>query len=776
MFRLESSVSVPDYTNPGLCLLIRSSAHPGFALPVPSPCEVSSSSLVRGYSRLGSNLPATGLFCAGSVSSPFVTEMAVLDSSLLLRSRGRLGSSLPVLRSVRCGFSLLLRGPARPSSPALLLGMARADFLSSLFVVDVANMAPSPFIRSLARFEPSLLAPQSSLLNSSVLVRQYTRSEVTVLASGLSWLGASSLASGEAKLGLLPFSHSSAHTEAAMLVSGFSHVGLLLSSRSLGCLGLPVPLYGLMRAGLVSSPPVVATAQPGPPLLPQSLACPDFFASVLGVAQTGFSLPSRGCAHVEPETPVPDYLHLDLSPPSRSSLQLDFFMSVLGKAASGSFSSTSDCSSLSASLSLRSSGRLGSSVLVSRFTSVDSSVSTRAVAHLGLSAPVVGMARVGFVFFMLVLDLLNLDPFLPVRVSAHPGPPAFIMNYARLELLMLLRSFAHGELALPVFGLVWADPVFSLPVVSTASLGSSPLVRSFVCFEASASCYDYSAIGSAVSMRNSARLGFLMPAFGGVRSDPPPLLLDYAQIGLPMPARSFCKTESSVPTLAFGSPGFVMSPRALSQLGLAASPVGLSRVGSVFFLSVVAAANLGLPLSVQSPARPGSGMPAVRCAAVGSPSLLRHHARPEAFASTVGLARAGFVFSLPAISHGLLGPLMSLRSTGRSGLLAFAMGSVHSDFSTSFRSMARLGFATPTHDMETVDLTLPSQGSARSGFASPVLGLGRTGPCFSLPVADASWPGFTTSTRCGYSDGIGLGTKGQQQILGLPGGPCVMRA
>ena len=250
-------------------------------------------------------------------------------------------------------------------------------------------------------------------------------------------------------------------------------------------------------------------------------------------------------------------------------------------------------------------------------------------------------------------------------------------------------------------------------------------------------------------MRQSARVGFLLPAFGGVRPDASPLLLDYAQIGLPMPARSFCKTESFLPALALGNLGFSMSPRALSQLGLAASAVGLSRIGSVFSLSVVASAHLGFPLSVQSPARLGSGMPTVRCAAIGSTALLRHHARPEAFTSTLGLARPGFVSSLPAISHGHLGPLTSLRSAGRSGLSAFAMGYVHFELSTSFRSMARLGFATPTHDMETVDLTLPSRGSARSGLASLVLGSGRPGPCFSLPVAEASWPGFTTSTRCG---------------------------
>ena len=134
-------------------------------------------------------------------------------------------------------FSLLLREPACPSSPALLLGMARADFLSSLFVADIANMAPSPSTRSLARFDPALLIPQSAHLSSSMLVQQYTRLELTMFASGLSWLGASPLASGEAKPGLLPLSHSPARTEAAMLVSGFSHVGLLLFSRSLGCLG-----------------------------------------------------------------------------------------------------------------------------------------------------------------------------------------------------------------------------------------------------------------------------------------------------------------------------------------------------------------------------------------------------------------------------------------------------------------------------------------------------------------------------------------------------------
>ena len=132
-------------------------------------------------------------------------------------------------------------------------------------------------------------------------------------------------------------------------------------------------------------------------------------------------------------------------------------------------------------------------------------------------------------------------------------------------------------------------------------------------------------------MRQSARVGFLLPAFGGVRPDASPLLLDYAQIGLLMPARSFCKTESFLPALALGNLGFSMSPRALSQLGLAASAVGLSRIGSVFSLSVVASAHLGFPLSVQSSARLGSGMPTVRCAAIGSTALLRHHARPEAF-------------------------------------------------------------------------------------------------------------------------------------------------
>jgi len=213
---------------------------------------------------------------------------------------------------------------------------------------------------------------------------------------------------------------------------------------------------------------------------------------------------------------------------------------------------------------------------------------------------------------------------------------------------------------------------------------------------ASLSVLDYSAVGSAMSLRSFLRLGASIS------------VLDCSHLGASFSLRGFARLGSSLSVLDMFAVGSAMSLRSFSRLGSA--------------LSVLDYGHLGSSLALRAFARFGSSLSVLDYTCVGSSLSLRSYARLGSslsildyshFASSLSLRSfARFGSSLSVLDFGYLGSSLSLRSFARLGssmsLLDFAaLGS-----SMSVRNFMRCGTYLSVYDTGIVtDLVVEGRGT-----------------------------------------------------------------
>ena len=352
----DSLPFVPDGVHPGPSPLLRSLARSGlvvFALD-----SLHSGLLLSLRSHVGSELtaPALGLSCLDSVSSPSVTATTLLEPPASAHSFACSGLTPPVLGFSHLGFFVPLRAMGRLGALASTIGLSRMGLVSLLLVVDAVSVELPTFsqssarlgfaslatdrthsdfpsaLRGLARPDLAASAPDSLHMGSSASSQSALRCDPTASVPGLSCLGFVSPlpAADVARLDLPSLSRSVARTEVAAFVLAFSHVGLLPTLRSFGCLEMVASVCGLGRMGptllalgkvfLGSSPSprsfsqsgsaasVLKFAHAGPAAMSQSSACVGLAFLASGITCLDFSVL------------VPESVHLDavLSPRSCS--------------------------------------------------------------------------------------------------------------------------------------------------------------------------------------------------------------------------------------------------------------------------------------------------------------------------------------------------------------------------------------------------------------------------------------------------------------------------
>ena len=422
------------------------------------------------------------------------------------------------------------------------------------------------------------------------------------------------------------------------------------------------------------------------------------------------------------------------------------------------------CAQPGFSMFLRSLSKSGSSLSIPSFGDLGFLTSPRGSVRLDLFAPVVGIARTGLVFPLLLAEMATLDLSALLQSSARSGSSVSALALAKVGPPPPPHSLAQLELS--TLATSSSRLGFIMPLPNCASVGLSMLLQSFARMGPVLPASGFAHMAPSMSTHSYVRLESLPLMVGISRADfvSPLSVASSTLLGTSLPPQSLGRLGSAMPALRFADSGPSLFSKSMGCLDPIVSVFGLSRAGSVFSMLVVDPLHLGSApfararaclgffllasdylatgsslfarklsrlgfsapassrvrseilspalgsahcdssLSSHSCSWPGS-FPIASCAArSGLPSLLRSSGRLEVSAFVPGLSRAGFVFLLPVASTVALELLLPPRSLTRLSSAALAPGSLH--FGPS----------------------LPTQSSGRLDSAASVSGFSHTGP------------------------------------------------
>lgn len=86
----------------------------------------------------------------------------------------------------------------------------------------------------------------------------------------------------------------------------------------------------------------------------------------------------------------------------------------------------------------------------------------------------------------------------------RPEPAALVLDFLRLGLFLLVRSFSYMGFTVPLLGLSRSDFVFVLSIIDSTYLGFPLLVRSVTCLDLASSVLDFLHMGSSLPVRSAA--------------------------------------------------------------------------------------------------------------------------------------------------------------------------------------------------------------------------------------------------------------------------------
>ena len=323
---------------------------------------------------------------------------------------------------------------------------------------------------------------------------------------------------------------------------------------------------------------------------------------------------------------------------------------------------------------LRSFSRVDLATLTSENLHSESTMSLRALAHPGPSAPAAGVSR--------------LEPSIPATESSCAGLPTLLrslmqcgsaismLSFASVESGVLLQSPVRPESLVLTPGSVWLGSVFSLPVVDFTRLGSFLLLRSFAWVDLAAIALGVERFGSPLFTRQPARSAASMSALG------------LACLAL------------FVPPADFGHLGFPAPARSPSQPGI--------------FLSAYDTVTVGPTVPLHSPAHLDAGTSATGFARTEPLPFSRSFACAASLSPVVGVSRCDFPPSV--VAGACLGSLLSLRSFSQSGLAASVSSHCHPGLSMSLRGLARAGSTAPVCGLACLELQIFALDSGWTGF------------------------------------------------------------
>ena len=633
--KVEPATFTLDFAHVNFLLLLQSTGV-GNALTIHGSKRSDLPPPILAVGNLELLLPVHGLSVSGS--RPLVAETIFLDFSFLVRSSCRIGASTLLLGSTSLGFCLM-------ACSAVTLGL-------------------SPVMRSFVRL--TFLPPfDSTKMEPILLLRHFLR------------MGSSASIEGKRQ-----------ETMQATGVENAAFLGAPLSSHSLAYLDLPVFPFLLGHLGIM-------------PLI-QSIACLDassfLFGAAFGSSTLAFDFGTVG-----------------------------FLPSLQQVACFGSFVSASSPSNLEASPSLQSC-RLGMVMLALNVVFPGFSLSAIGICSFGLPFSVKSFAQTGF--RVLVLDTAHLESFTLMRCAACLGTPML------------------------AFGMAGLGNLQSLLVIDDAQTDLSPLVRSFTQFGSPLSAPDLAQTGLSLSMRSFCRLGLPLPSFSagiGLLL----LCLEFGQTDSTVLLQGVGHFDFLPSVSAFAHPGLPVAVRSLKNLGPVLFVTRLSgKALSIFDVSALEASLFLKNLARSSSfllafdySRPGIPILLQQFSYTDTFVLSLGSLHLGYDVSLVDVARSDILISLRRVSYldsflllcdaNRLDFLLLLRSFQRLDLSLLIVETLHVDFLLLLRSLKGaesplllLGLSRPglcssllVADSSLVELSMSSQQISWLDLASPTLAL-----------------------------------------------------
>ena len=432
----------------------------------------------------------------------------------------------------------------------------------------------------------------------------------------------------------------------------------------------------------------------GSVILISGLSCSGSVSFLLAVDTTsfGFLIPLRSFAHAGPASLLSGYVTMEPLLFMRSLAQLDLSTFPLGMGRLGPAPFVLDSNTSDLFFSIRSLAHADFSLLMSDVSGMGLFLFIRSFSHLSSSVPPIGLARIGSVFMLLVIDSIHMGLLSLVKSFLYAGSALLALDFLHLDLLLSPRDFTHPGSTFSCFGLGRVGLVFSLLVTSTASVELTMFTRSLAQMDLLVSSLGFSDLGLFTFLKSLAQPDPFFFFFGMARMNSSSPAYDTAWIELTLSLQSLGCSESVSFPFNCASLELLMLPRNCIRLESMVSTFGLSCIGFVSSLSVLQGCSMDLSLSLRSFSRSEFVLSTLDSLHLGSLLFLRTTACFDFPLSLVGLVCAdsiSFVFVVDTVN---IASTFFARSFGYLELATFVLDSLHPGSSTLVRSFARLDF------------------------------------------------------------------------------------
>ena len=767
----DSLLSALDFLHSGLLMSLQSAACLGLAASILDTASPEAIPSTRSLFRFGPLMLLVGAFAQKDGvwnvgESLFVMSAARPESGFLVSCCARYGS--PILASDHASLELLslIRSFCACASALLILGSGRLEVPSSVSDSGTAGV-PVP-LHQLARMGSALLLTSRIGLDFTLSLLDHA---VVDSSASLQQLGCSESPSSVSRLALV-----------GLPVPAFDccHVALPASARSLSRLGLQSPTLQSTELGLPmslrswtqleASPFALATSRADSQLPSPDRVNTGSAPSARSSCQLDSPPLSSQLARGDDMLSILDLLHPGTAFPPRNFAKLGTYVLISGRVRTGlSFLPCDQCNMASSAL-MRSMSRLDVRISLVEMAWIESSVSVRSSAKPGSSILLASWARCGT--FLVLLDAAQLDLSLPLQSFACSASSPSALQCLHMEALVPARAPTWAGFSTLIAGITC--PGLSFPLLDHAHLNSLMPLRGLACSGLIMPVTDSVSVDPAVLARQTCRRSSFLSACCASRSASAALALDFLELEPSPSLRNYARLELAVSVLSWLAAGLAFPSRPALHLGSSFAIYSSLQLGE-FLLALDLAfldsplllrssakleltsllldiaqteplllvrnkLQLGLPLLTAGSIRFGVTMPAFSFAETGLLLTLQQLIRPESSPPPMGHGRGSITPALDLSSFGFAMPLRNYHrsdspllfaGTACSDPASFVLDNVCFGSVTSFRSSVRFGAPTLLSDSVHIDLSLPVQQLAHAGFT---WAQGLTRLCLSLSI------------------------------------------
>lgn len=432
----------------------------------------------------------------------------------------------------------------------------------------------------------------------------------------------------------------------------------------------------------------------GSVILVSGLSCSGSVSFLLAVDTTsfGFLMPLRSFAHAGPASLLSGYVTLEPLLFTRSLAQLDLSTFSLGMGRLGPALFVLDSNNSDLFFSIRSLAHADFSPLISDVSGTDLFLFIRSFSHLSSSVPPIGLAGIGSVFMLLVIDSIHMGLLPLLKSFSYIGSALLALDFLHLDPLLSPRGFTHPGSTFSCFALSRVGLVFSLLVISTASVELTMSARSLAQTDLLVSCVGFSDLGLFTSLKSLAQPDPFLFFFGMARMNSSSPAYDTALIELTLFLQSLVCSESVSFNFNCVSLELLMLPHNCIRLESVVSTFGLSCIGFVSSLSVLQGCSMDLSLSLRSFSRSEFVLSTSDFLHLGSMLFVRSAACLDFPLSMVGIVCADSISLVFVVDTVNIALTFFARSFGYLKLAAFVLDFLRPGSSTLVRSFARIDF------------------------------------------------------------------------------------